>query len=780
MSKFAQIITSFDRTGNFPIESNYIFPTLEDLKQFYSDPLQSATLHKGLLKIVESNSENKQALYWVTKKQTNDELEFTELIASDNVSKIIEKLESLQTELTKETKERKLADTALWGTENPTDISEDLNSINDLANQIKAIKEVLDSLKLKDTAIEKNIQLLSGSPTNDIEEFLKTLPFKNIAELSKTLDKVIKGTEDVTEEIDSISELKNFLKGFKRGDTLQDSLENLWNRVVGDPIPSKDFLTLKGIEDFVLKYKTTNDSKVNTLLEELNHIETGVGLNAEGSFSPDPDTNYLTEATSVMHALRILDKTLKRYVSVNAPQVRNNDEAVKLSITQELDSYVLGATLKLSTQAGNQLIKNTDGLFVNAKTYYENGVLTFRVNDSIVSQHYIGMDAIVKSATYDKTNEQLVFVFKLDNGDTQTVNIPVHALIREWEISNRDTSVVELNRVVDISGTDTLSADVRIAPDQFNILKKIGNTLYAEGTTNVIYHEGQRLSEYLKDQIGSSKSALEKLKDFQSVSNSKFEDLQNKITNEATSRSNEDKRILDKFDTLETKLSKTENSLDKKEEVLTSIKDSITKEIQRAATEENRLQLEINSESERATQVEEHHSKNLQTLGEKIDVEIARSISVDKELSAKIDNKHIPEYTIIKQSTPEYGCLASYYLTKDGIFVGNKIDIPKTPINLETVYDKGNFTLKLNGENVNTTYIGISNYVKESYYKQDTNELVQVFELPNGNTQEVRTNLNEAAVSKMEFNSLKTEIEKLKSELAEINLKWNTVMEQIN
>jgi len=195
------------------------------------------------------------------------------------------------------------------------------------------------------------------------KEFLKTLPFKNIAELSKTLDKVIKGTEDVTEEIDSIAELKNFLKGFKRGDTLQDSLENLWNRVVGDPIPSKDFLTLKGIEDFVLKYKTTNDSKVNTLLEELNHIETGVGLNAEGSFSPDPDTNYLTEATSVMHALRILDKTLKRYVSVNAPQVRNNDEAVKLSITQELDSYVLGATLKLSTQAGNQLIKNTDGFF---------------------------------------------------------------------------------------------------------------------------------------------------------------------------------------------------------------------------------------------------------------------------------------------------------------------------------------------------------------------------------------------------------------------------------
>jgi len=77
MSNFAQIITSFERAGSFPLEANYLFPTAEDLKQFYSDPIQAATLHKGLLKVVENGPDGKQTLYWVTKKEGSNELEFT-------------------------------------------------------------------------------------------------------------------------------------------------------------------------------------------------------------------------------------------------------------------------------------------------------------------------------------------------------------------------------------------------------------------------------------------------------------------------------------------------------------------------------------------------------------------------------------------------------------------------------------------------------------------------------------------------------------------------------
>lgn len=66
MSEYSELIGSFIRTSNFPLEANYIFNSEEDLIQFYNDPINKTTLHKGLLKIVDNG--NKQQLYWVIEK----------------------------------------------------------------------------------------------------------------------------------------------------------------------------------------------------------------------------------------------------------------------------------------------------------------------------------------------------------------------------------------------------------------------------------------------------------------------------------------------------------------------------------------------------------------------------------------------------------------------------------------------------------------------------------------------------------------------------------------
>ena len=76
MSQYSETIGSFTRTGNYPLEANYIFESEEALKQFYTDPIQATTLHEGLLKIVKSS--DKQSLYWVVDNEGS--LEFTELI----------------------------------------------------------------------------------------------------------------------------------------------------------------------------------------------------------------------------------------------------------------------------------------------------------------------------------------------------------------------------------------------------------------------------------------------------------------------------------------------------------------------------------------------------------------------------------------------------------------------------------------------------------------------------------------------------------------------------
>ena len=82
MSEYSELMGSFTRTGNFPLEANYIFNSLEELEEFYSDPIQKATLHKGLFKIVDDGTE--QSLYWVV--ESGDDLVFEKFSSGSNLA----------------------------------------------------------------------------------------------------------------------------------------------------------------------------------------------------------------------------------------------------------------------------------------------------------------------------------------------------------------------------------------------------------------------------------------------------------------------------------------------------------------------------------------------------------------------------------------------------------------------------------------------------------------------------------------------------------------------
>ena len=75
---------------------------------------------------------------------------------------------------------------------------------------------------------------------------------------------------------------------------------------MGDPSPTSNFRTLRGIEDFVRALQSTLENKHN-IQSELDQTQIGVGLSGDGSYNPDQSTTYLKEATSVMNALKILD-----------------------------------------------------------------------------------------------------------------------------------------------------------------------------------------------------------------------------------------------------------------------------------------------------------------------------------------------------------------------------------------------------------------------------------------------------------------------------------------
>lgn len=610
MSQYSEMMGSFIRGGNFPMEADYIFATEEALKEFYSDPANNAILHKGLLKIVENDGSGNQALYWVTKKQTNNELEFTKLIVGIDIDNIYDQLNTLEEALNKEIADRKEADTAIWGTTDPSSVPDDLNSITDLANAVSQMKSDIEDLRNTDSILKQELQATVGTLDTDIVEYLKTLPYKSLTETANALNKFLNTLDSETSKINTLPELQNFLEGYTDSDKLSVLLYDLWNKIEGEILPSDDFQTLRGIEQFVRTLDQWVKDRTNNLQTELDQTQVGVGLSGDGSYSADKETYYLQDATSVMNALKILDSLMKEAISGITINVENKD-VVDLSVRKELEGYIISAFLKLSNALGNDLIKKDDGLFINIESEYDSGTLTLKINGNVVAQHILGFSALVDSAKYDPEQEAIVIVFKLLSGDKQTVVIPIGTLIREWIVDNEHPDrVVELYKEDVVDGPDKLSGDIRLSTKQHNILVKDGNTLLVEGTTTNIVHGEQQLSEAIKDLQQSDTATSEALS--QEIERAKAAEATNakaiadEITRATTSEQEIESNLTDEISRATVK----ETQLDEK---ITSNAQAIAAETSRAAAAEQELSKTINDEITRATQAETTISQDLQT-----------------------------------------------------------------------------------------------------------------------------------------------------------------------
>lgn len=500
MGQYSELIGSFRRTGNFPIESNYIFESETALKEFYNLPENKATLHKGLLKIVADSTTNNQSLWWAIKKETNDELEFKQLITFTDVGDLNSKLAELEEKLNKEILDRKTADDAIWGDSDHTTIPEGLNSLKKLAKAIENLRFDLNTLSTKVSSVKEELQATVGTSVEDIKGYLSTLTYSSLTSVSNELHRFL-STKDVANiQINTFPELQDFLVGFTDSDTLKDALAKIVSDIMGDPSPTSNFRTLRGIEDFVRALQSTLENKQSNIQSELDQTQIGVGLSGDGSYNPDQSTTYLKEATSVMNALKILDGLINE--AINNVNIQSVDtDTIDLTINKLSDKTEISGIVRISTADGNNVIVKNDGLFCKIVSTYENGILTIKVNDAIIGQHIIGLSTVVEDAKYDPDQEAIVITFKLLDGTKQVINIPVGTLIGEWIIDNSDPDkVVELVKVEELgTGPDKLSADVRLFVGDNNLLQKRGNTLYAGGTSENITHDGKTLATVINE-----------------------------------------------------------------------------------------------------------------------------------------------------------------------------------------------------------------------------------------------------------------------------------------
>lgn len=335
MSQYSETIGSFTRTGNYPLEANYIFESEDVLKQFYSDPIAITTLHEGLLKIVKTGTNGKQALYWVVNGENG--LEFKVLIEDlqlgnieNQINNILQKIEEI------------------YGTDSPSEIPEELNSILELANAIKELQTKLLNIK-------EELKAAVGTSEDDIKTYLQTLAYKSTTELSKALHTFLQTTDSNTTVINTWPELQNFLEGYDDTQVLKDILDGLVNNILGDPIPTEPFRTLRKIEDFVRLMQSTLSNLIANLQKELNLTQEGIGLDQDGKYDPDQQTTYLKDATSVMSALRILDSLIAEIVNRGAiytakGSVDNLEQLKSITIVKQGDVYNVVSQVTLNGQ----------------------------------------------------------------------------------------------------------------------------------------------------------------------------------------------------------------------------------------------------------------------------------------------------------------------------------------------------------------------------------------------------------------------------------------------
>lgn len=277
MSQYSEVLGSFTRVGDFPLEANYIFNSEKQLKDFYSDELNKTVLHQGLLKVVAES--DKQSLYWAVltnKDLDNPEYEFQPLITSNSIKALNAAIEELKKDLEEEVSDRKDAIAEILGTDNLEDFQNDLNNILALSKAVGELQEFIDNNK---ELIERCSEFFAGFDFDD----------------------------RYNEDFKTLKNLKNFITAFK------GSIVNLW--------------------------------------QELNQTQIGVGLDSSGLYSPDQETTYLKNATSVMNALRTLDAKIKealdnRFTVIDKGYYDTSKEAIVISFAgDDTECYIPAADL---------------------------------------------------------------------------------------------------------------------------------------------------------------------------------------------------------------------------------------------------------------------------------------------------------------------------------------------------------------------------------------------------------------------------------------------------
>ena len=354
-----------------------------------------------MLKVVENDGDGNQALYWVTRKETNDELEFTKLITS----KSDETIADLITRLEQEIKDRKTADDAIWGSVDHTSVPEDLNSLKDIAEEITKIREHLGNLDSTDEELQSNIDKVQA-------ELDKTQEGVGLGEdgayVPDTETTYLKDSTSVMDSLRKLDELVNHAIHFNWV-TLEDtpSIElDIDRQITGTTISGNVKVSTDSGNGITIKndglfYKLTTEYLDGLLTIKVNDNVIGqhqIGLSAiveDAKYDPD------TEELVIVFKLLTGDEQVVRIpvgTLIREWEVDNSipDKVVELEKVLSLGTGAdkLSADVRLHIAKDNILVKEGNALYVKGTS--DNITHDSKALDVVISELQSDIDSHLK------------------------------------------------------------------------------------------------------------------------------------------------------------------------------------------------------------------------------------------------------------------------------------------------------------------------------------------------------------------------------------------------
>lgn len=271
----------------------------------------------------------------------------------------------------------------------------------------------------------------------------------------------------------------------------------------------------------------------------------------------------------------ILSKTNDgRYLYVDgvASNITYFKDGEAITVQDALKSAMKNA----SNDSTNIIYEKVDGLYATAQLKYKNkeNKLIFTTSNSTggTTVEEINLNAVeaFDDIYYNPSTETLVIKYTDGSGDIKTVEIPIGEMMTEWEwdIQNEGHNV-KLHKTRVIAGNDKVSADVKIYNDVDNILVDKNHELFVKGTADNI--------KYGRD--GNVSDALDKLN-----------------ANDAD---------------INARLNETSGKVD-------TLRAEFDAEVERATTEEQRIESKLNDEISRSKEKDVEHSGKISTIEQTI------------------------------------------------------------------------------------------------------------------------------------------------------------------